>query len=167
VTARPRALLAALVTAALLGATPAAAAAACPKTSLGAVEHEVMCPVCGVPLELATDAPQAQRERAFIRRQIADCRSKDEIKAALAAQFGKTVLALPGDRAGGGKTFSDYAVYAIPAAALVAALAAIAFGLTRWRRGRGEPLPASGAPTTESTPADAKRLETDLERYDL
>jgi cytochrome c-type biogenesis protein CcmH/NrfF len=160
-------LLAALVAAAALAAAPAVAAGACPKTSLGAVEHEVMCPVCGVPLELATEAPQAQRERAFIRREVASCRSKDEIKASLAAQFGKSVLSLPGDRAGGSTSFSDYAVYAIPAIALIAALAAIAVGVTRWRRRRGQPMPATGAPTTDSTPADAKRLEADLERYDL
>ena len=30
-----------------------------------------MCPVCGVPLELATEAPQANRERAFILREVA------------------------------------------------------------------------------------------------
>jgi len=160
-------MLTAVLVASLLTAFPTAAGAACPKTSLGAVEHEVMCPVCGVPLELATEAPQAQRERAFIRRQIAACRSKDEIKASLARQFGKSVLALPGDRAGGSDTFSDYAVYAIPAAALIAALAAIAVGLTRWRRRRGEAAPAAAPSSATAKPADTKRLEADLERYDL
>ena len=38
----------------------------CPKTTLGDVEDEVMCPVCGTPLGLATEAPQAERERALI-----------------------------------------------------------------------------------------------------
>ena len=45
--------------------------------------------------------PQAQRERFFIERQIADCRSKEEIKNALVAQFGESVLALPGDNGEG------------------------------------------------------------------
>ena len=45
------ALLAALAALAL----PAAAAAQdCPKTSLGDIEDEVMCPVCGTPLGLAS-----------------------------------------------------------------------------------------------------------------
>ena len=62
-------------------AVPAAATADCPKTTLGDVEDEVMCPVCGTPLELATEAPQAQREREYIEQLIADCRSKDEVKS--------------------------------------------------------------------------------------
>ena len=62
-----------------------AAAATCPKTSLGDIEDEVMCPVCGTPLGLASEAPQAQRERAYIERLIASCKSKDEVKRALVA----------------------------------------------------------------------------------
>src|SRR3712207_7870845 len=61
------------------------------------IEDEVMCPVCGTPLSLATEAPQAIQQRRYIERLIADCRSKDEIKEALAAQFGDAVLALPGE----------------------------------------------------------------------
>ena len=57
-----------------------------------------MCPVCGTPLALATEAPQANRERAFIQRQVNACRSKDEIKRTLVAQFGDSVLALPATR---------------------------------------------------------------------
>ena len=44
---------------ALLAPAAAALAADCPQTTLGDVEDEVMCPVCGVPLGLATEAPQA------------------------------------------------------------------------------------------------------------
>ena len=76
-------------------ALPPAALAACPQTTLDDLEDEVMCTVCGTPLGLATEAPQAQRERALIERLIARCRSKDEIKGALAAQFGRRVLATP------------------------------------------------------------------------
>jgi hypothetical protein len=61
------------------------------------VENEVMCPVCGTPLNLAEEAPQAERERAFIEREIDRCRSKAQIKRALVAEFGESVLALPGD----------------------------------------------------------------------
>ena len=81
----------------LLTLALAPAAAACPKTSLGDLEDEVMCPVCGTSLGLATEAPQAQRQRAYIERLIADCKSKEEVKAALVAQFGDEVLALPED----------------------------------------------------------------------
>jgi cytochrome c-type biogenesis protein CcmH len=153
--------IAALV--AVLGAllaAPAVAAAQCPRTSLGDIEDEVMCPVCGTPLALATDAPQADRERAYIETLIADCRSKDEIKAALAAQFGDEVLALPGDA--GDDDLGDVLVYVIPAVGITLAAAGIAFAVVRWRRARGPREPAqAGAPGAEG------RLEADMERYEL
>jgi cytochrome c-type biogenesis protein CcmH len=150
-----------LIAALLALAVPAAAAAQqCPQTTLGDVEDEVMCPVCGTPLGLATEAPQAQRERAYIERLIADCRSKDEIKRALVAQFGEGVLALPGDE-GGDDDLEDVLVYLIPAVAILLALAGISVAVLRWRKGR----PRRGEPT--STAAGEARLEADLERYDL
>ena len=140
--------------AAALALLPAAALAHCPQTTLADVEDEVMCPVCGVPLELATEAPQAQRERAFIQGQIDRCRSKGQIKQALVAQFGQRVLAKPEDKG------FDVVAYLVPALALVLALAAITFAALRWRR-RQRAAPAAGAP------AAGERLESDMERYDL
>jgi cytochrome c-type biogenesis protein CcmH len=151
------ALVAAFVIA--FAAPGAAAAQDCPKTTLGEIENEVMCPICGTPLSLASDAPQAQRQRAFIERQIAACRSEDEIKRALVAQFGEAVLALPGDE--GDDDFGDVLVYLVPALGIAAALAGIAFALLRWRGRR----PGRGAPATAGT--DASRLDADMERYDL
>jgi len=150
--------------AALLLATLAAPATAadCPKTSLGDIEDEVMCSICGTPLGLAADAPQAQRERAYIERLIADCRSKDQIKRALVAQFGESVLALPGDT-GDDNGIEDKLVYIIPAVAILAGAAGIAFALTRWRRDRGRgstSRPAAAAP-------ESNRVDVDMERYDL
>jgi cytochrome c-type biogenesis protein CcmH len=150
--------------AALLLATLAAPATAadCPKTSLGDIEDEVMCSICGTPLGLAADAPQAQRERAYIERLIADCRSKDQIKRALVAQFGESVLALPGDT-GDDNGIEDKLVYIIPAVTILAGAAGIAFALTRWRRDRGRgstSRPAAAAP-------DSNRVDVDMERYDL
>ncbi len=77
-----------------------------------------MCPICGTPLGLATESPQAQDEREFIQRLIDDCRSKDEIKTALVAQYGERVLALPGDE-GGDDDLGDVLVYVIPALAVL------------------------------------------------
>lgn len=152
-----RALAAALALAAL--ALPSAAAAAdCPQTTLGDIEDEVMCSVCGTPLGLASEAPQAQQERAFIERQIADCRSKDEIKRALVAEFGESVLALPGD-AGDDNGIEDTLVYVIPALGIVLAGAGIAFALSRWRR---RPRAQGAGPN-----GDSSRVDHDMERYDL
>ena len=56
-----------------------------------------MCIVCGVPLELATESPQANQERDLIRQLIAQGLTKDEIKDRLVAQYGTEVLATPSD----------------------------------------------------------------------
>jgi cytochrome c-type biogenesis protein CcmH/NrfF len=151
--------LATLLLLALL-APAAADAAACPKTSLADVEDEVMCPVCGVPLGLATEAPQAQRERAFIQREVESCKSKSEIKSELVAQFGDRVLALPPDKG------FNLAVYLVPAAIVLAGAAAVATVALRRRR---TPAAASNgsAPTPTLADEDAARLEADLQRYDL
>jgi cytochrome c-type biogenesis protein CcmH/NrfF len=148
----------ATVAAMLAGPAVAAAAASCPRTTLGDVEDEVMCPVCGVPLNLATDAPQANRERAFITAQIRQCRTRSQIKDALAAQFGDRVLATPKPK-GFGLT-----AYVLPIAGFLAATAAIVVAALRWRRRRPREA-AAGAAAVD--PQDAARLEADLRRYDL
>jgi cytochrome c-type biogenesis protein CcmH len=144
---------------AALAAPGAALAAECPKTTLGDIEDEVMCSICGTPLGLAAEAPQAQRERVFIEELIADCRSKDEIKRALVAQFGESVLALPGD-AGDDDGLEDVLVYVIPAVGLLLAAGGIALALNRWRGRPRADKPATAAP-------DASRVDADMERYDL
>ena len=141
---------------ATLAMLPAVASARCPRTTLGDVEDEVMCPVCGVPLELATEAPQAQRERAFIQAQIRRCRSKSQIKRALVAQFGQRVLAKPE-----GKGF-DLVAYLVPALGVLLAAAAIAVAALRWRR-RPRRDEAVATPASES----GARLDSDMERYEL
>jgi cytochrome c-type biogenesis protein CcmH len=148
----------ALILAALALLVPAAAAAQdCPRTSLGDIEDEVMCPVCGTPLGLASEAPQADRERAFIQRQVDSCKSKDEIKQALVAEFGDSVLALPGDQ--GDDDLGDVLVYVIPAVGIVLAAAGIAFAVVRWRR--------PDRPGRAVAGAEGARLDDDMERYDL
>jgi cytochrome c-type biogenesis protein CcmH/NrfF len=149
--------VAVLVAAAVLGAptSQALAAADCPKTSLADLENEVMCLVCGVPLALA-DAPQAQRERAFISRLAAQCQTKQQIEAALVAQYGPRVLALPK------ATGFRLTAYLVPVLAAVLAAAGLAFAGTRWRRrARAAPRALFTAPVD---PARAARIDADLER---
>jgi cytochrome c-type biogenesis protein CcmH len=147
---------AALILAALALASSAATAA--PRASFNDVEDEVMCTVCGVPLNLAPqDAEFAIRQRAFIRRQVAAGRSKEQIKDALAEEYGREVLALPDDEG-----FS-LAAYAVPIGVLGAALIALALAVPRWRRrGRSDRPAAEPALST----ADRRRLDEDLARYD-
>lgn len=153
---------AALAAALIVLALPAAAVAQeCPRTTLGDIEDEVMCPICGTPLGLAAEAPQAQQQRAFIERQIAECRSKEEIKRALVAQFGDGVLALPGDSSGE-DGIEDVLVYVVPAFGILLALGGIGFAVVRWR---GQDRRARAQPATARS--DSARLERDIERYDL
>jgi cytochrome c-type biogenesis protein CcmH len=144
---------------ALLALSPLAAAAA-PQTSLSEVEGEVMCPVCGTLLELA-ESPQALRQKEFIKQRVAEGESKEEIKAALVAEYGEEVLALPEDE---GFTLSAYLV---PIIAFAIAVIALGFGVWKWRRAGGSAGP--GPPATAQGPSseDNRRLDEDLGRYDL
>lgn len=154
----PIALLCALVASLALGVPAVAWAQSCPQTTLADIEDEVMCPICGTPLALATEAPQAQRQRAYIERQIAECRSKDEIKQALVAQFGESVLALPGD--GDEDGVGDVLVYVVPALGFVLAMGGITLAVLRWRR-------RPRAPAVAGPLAEPGRLDSDMQRYDL
>ena len=151
-------LLTLLLAAAALLALPAAALAQCPKTTLGDVEDEVMCPQCGIPLELATEAPQAQSERRFIEQQVAACKSKEEIKDQLVAQFGPGVLALPEDDG------FNLAVYLVPILALLAAAGGIALAVGRWRRARPAAATGIDAAPARMDAEDAERLDADMKK---
>jgi len=137
---------------------PATAVAACPRTSVADVEDEVMCPVCGTPLALATEAPQAQRERAFIFGLVQQCRSKDQIKTALVAEFGDDVLGTP-DTEG-----FDLAAYLVPALVLLGSAIGVGVAGLRWRRARMTAVASAAPPTID--PSDSARVEADLRRYD-
>ena len=154
-----RALAGVLAATVLLGSLPGAALAASPRASLPDIEDEVMCPVCGTPLNIS-EAPQAEREREFIRTQIARGQTKEQIKRALVAEYGTAVLAVPDDEG------VDLAAWAVPAAALLLAALSIALALPRWRRRRPAGGGAERAPVAELGAADANRLERDLARYD-
>jgi cytochrome c-type biogenesis protein CcmH len=135
---------------------PGAAAAEGP-ASLTEIEKEVMCPVCGTLLQLA-ESPQAQRERVFIKRLIAEGRSEEQVKDALVAEYGDEVLALPPDSG-----FS-LSAYLVPIVAFLVAAVALAFGILRWRGGGSG---GSSSPAAGPKGADAERLDADLARYDL
>jgi cytochrome c-type biogenesis protein CcmH len=148
--------LSALVLALALVTTPTALAQVPePQTTLPDIEDEVMCPVCGTTLELASESQQAVRERELVRTLIAEGRTKEEIKDALVAEFGEEVLALPDDEG------FDLAAWLVPGLAILAAGVAIFVGLRRWRAATPEPE----APAEPLGTDDAKRLDADLERY--
>jgi cytochrome c-type biogenesis protein CcmH len=137
---------------------PAVALAAAPRASLVDIEDEVMCVTCKIPLNIA-EGPQPNREREFIRGLIDRGRTKAQIKAALVAEYGPNVLALP-ESDGVGLT-----AYAVPLALLALLAAGLALLLPRWRRR----APAGPAPESAAAPplnsAETRRLDEDLARY--
>jgi cytochrome c-type biogenesis protein CcmH len=153
-----------MVAMALVGPAAAAASPAphpAPQTTVNEIEAEVMCPICGTLLELA-ESPQARREKVFVAKLVAEGKSKAEVKDALVAQYGPSVLALP--RASG----FDLSAYLVPILAIAIAAVALAFSVLRWRRsGRAEEPSASEAAASAPQGEDAERLEADLSRYDL
>jgi cytochrome c-type biogenesis protein CcmH len=174
---RRAALIALALLATLGGAGAATAMAATPRTSFYDVEDEVMCVSCGVPLEIA-ESPQADRERAEIRRLVAQGLTKDEVKDELVATYGRNVLALPEDNGFG------LAAYLVPLALGAGMVALLLLLLPRWRRRRGAAddtfagraataagapaggATAAGAPAAALSDADTRRLDEDLARYD-
>jgi cytochrome c-type biogenesis protein CcmH/NrfF len=152
-----RVFLAALLALAMVA--PAAATAE-QRASLAEIEKQVMCPVCGTLLQLA-ESPQAQREKAFVKRLIAEGKTEDQIKDALVAEYGEEVLALPPDSG-----FS-LSAYLVPIVAFLLAAVALAIGVWRWRRAGG-PKDGGGSPRAAGpSDEDAERLDADLARYDL
>jgi cytochrome c-type biogenesis protein CcmH len=138
----------------LLVTLVAATGAVQPRASLPDIEDEVMCVQCKTPLNLST-AAVAEREREFIRREIARGKTKDEIKAGLVDRFGPAVLAMPEDEGFG------LAAYLVPVLAGLLALAAVVLWLRRWRGPA-----ASTAPAKAPGAADSRRLERELAAHD-
>jgi cytochrome c-type biogenesis protein CcmH len=149
-----------VVLAALVLAALAPGASAAERASLTEIEKQVMCPVCGTLLQLA-ESPQAQRERVFINRLIAEGKSEEQVKDALVAEYGAEVLALP---QGSGFSLSAYLV---PIIAFLLAAVALALGVVKWRRA-GDSKGNGGEPRPRGPSGDdADRLDADLARYDL
>jgi len=118
----------AVVVAALVLAGPAAACAH-PRTSLGYLEGQVMCPTCHTTLD-QSDSAAAQRIEHFIQVRIDQCATSGQIKDELVANFGAGILAAP-PRKG-----FDLIVWWLPIGGIVLGAIAVAFGVWRWSRGR-------------------------------
>jgi cytochrome c-type biogenesis protein CcmH/NrfF len=157
---RARLVLAALAAGAVLVAPASPALAGVhPRVSLPAIEREAMCVTCKVALN-ESQSPQANLEREYIKELIGKGEGEGEIKRALVAQFGPTVLGMPGAHG------FDLAVYLVPAAVVVALLAVVALLLPRWRRRSRNAIAHGVAGADVLTAADAARLEADLAHFD-
>jgi cytochrome c-type biogenesis protein CcmH len=137
-----------------LGLVPSAASAAA-RAQLPDVEDEVMCIVCGTLLA-ESEAPQADRERALIRKLIAQGDDKDQIKDALEAEYGQRVLATPS-----GHGF-DLLAWIVPGVGILLVGGGLVFAALRLRRRDHDGPP----PQPDLDPADAARLREDLSSYE-
>jgi cytochrome c-type biogenesis protein CcmH len=150
-----RASLAGVAALVLLAAAPVAMASAQHPTLVG-IEGDYMCLLCRVPLD-ESNSPAANQERAVLRRLIDQGLTASQIKARMVADYGSDVLAAPPD--------SGFNILAwwLPIVGILAGAAAIAYGVWRWSRGRGEP---PGGPVSRMDPDLDRRLDDELARFD-
>ena len=123
--------------------------------TLGELEGEVMCPTCKTTLDMS-DAPIANRIRAFISARIVAGDTKSEIKRKLVAQFGPAILAEPS------KKGFNLLAWVLPFLGLGLGAVALAWLAWRWSR-RSAPLAAAGPPLD---PELDRRVDDELARFD-
>jgi cytochrome c-type biogenesis protein CcmH/NrfF len=148
--------LAAVLVAALAVAGPASAACLHPKTSLTALEGEVMCPTCHTTLD-QSDSLAARRIEHRIQVLVDRCETKDEIKADLVRNFGAGILAAPPHKG------FDLLAWWLPLGGIIAGALLVAFGVWRWSRARG---PDDEPPSDALDDETERRLDELLARFD-
>jgi cytochrome c-type biogenesis protein CcmH len=146
-----------LIVASLLAPITSALAA---NASLPDLEDEVMCTICGTTLQLS-NSPQAERERVFINKLIAEGKDKDQIKAALVDEYGSEVLAVPSDSG-----FDLVGGWILPAVGILAGATAVGMAAFRWRRRQRDDDDDDPTPVPALGTEDDRRLNEDLGRYD-
>ncbi len=150
-----------LVLVALL-ALAAPALASEQRPTLEELERELTCPTCKQSLAMS-NAPVADRMRAFIRERIAAGDTKSEIKAKLVAEFGEGVLAAPPKRG------FNLLAWILPLGGLAAASVALGLLARRWLRGRADEAPNEGPSLNGRPPLDPeleRRVDEELARFE-
>jgi cytochrome c-type biogenesis protein CcmH len=131
--------------------------------TLAELEKRYICPTCQTTLELS-NAPVAERMRAFIRERIAAGDSRSEIDEALIADFGEEVLAAPP------KEGFNLLAWVLPLLGGALAVGGLAFALVRWSRTRPEPeAPPGPASANGGPPLEAeleRKVDEELARFD-
>ena len=129
-------------------------AAAAGPPSAADLEAELVCPVCETTLD-QSNAPIAQRMKAFIRVRIAAGDSEQEIKDALVDEFGPAVLATPP------KSGFGLLAWLLPLAALAVGAIAVGLLIRSWSRRR--------TPADDGQPLDPqleRLVDDELARFD-
>jgi cytochrome c-type biogenesis protein CcmH/NrfF len=140
-----------LLVAVLVIAGPASAAA---RLNYPTIEDQYMCVSCNLPLPEA-ESDQASREKALIRRLIAQGDTAAQVKTAMVAVYTDKVLQLPP------QSGFNLVAYIVPIAAVILLVGLLLAVLPRWRRRSV----AVAAPVALGD-ADNVRLDADLARFD-
>ena len=118
------------------------------------LEAELVCPVCETTLD-QSDAPVAQRMKAFIRERIAAGDTERQIKDALVAEFGPGVLASPP------KSGFGLLAWLLPLGALAAGAVTVGVLVSAWSRRRAAP---EAVPPLD--PELERRVDEELARFE-
>ena len=146
--------------AALALAAPALASEEHP--TLGELEGQLMCPICEGETLAQSDAPAAQRIKAYIQQRIDEGATRSEIKRELVEQWGTRILAAP-PRHG-----FDLLAWLLPIVGVLAGALVLGVLAWRWTRVR-EPEPTPQRWSLNGHPLDPdeeRRLDDELARFD-
>jgi len=146
--------------AALALAAPALASEQHP--TLGELEGQLMCPICEGETLAQSDAPAAQRIKAYIQQRIDEGATRSEIKRELVEQWGTRILAAP-PRHG-----FDLLAWLLPIVGVLAGALVLGVLAWRWTRVR-EPEPTPQRWSLNGHPLDPdeeRRLDEELARFD-
>ena len=142
-----------LVLAVMLVLVPIASAAQ-PQFTMSEIESQLMCPTCQSRLDLS-HSPAADRIRAFVEKKRLEGWTAQQVKDALVADFGPSVLAAP-PAAGIGLV-----AWLVPIGAVLVGVGIVIALALVWRR-RRSPTPVTEALST-TVGMDA-RIDAELER---
>jgi cytochrome c-type biogenesis protein CcmH/NrfF len=145
-----------LLAAAVAALALAAPAAACVHpASQSKLEAELVCLQCHTTLD-ESSSPFANQMKADVARQIALCRSEQQILDSMVAQFGPTVLSTPQTHG------FDLLAWILPLGGALLGAAALAVGAWHWSRRRG---PHDPPPSHALDPADERLVDEELARF--
>lgn len=136
----------------------AATAFAADRPTLPALEPQLMCVTCKIPLSVA-DSAEATQERELIKELIAQGKDEHQIKQDLVAQYGPSVISTPSTKG------FQLSAYLVPLVVVLALLAVALTLLPRWRRA-AKVRAQTREPVPTLTRAEAERLERDMRRFD-
>ena len=153
-------LLAALLALATVTATQTARAATHPsRVSFTQAQQQFNCTICHEPLNEAKSA-EAYQENALLRTLIAKGDTMAQIKRAMVANYGVSVLANPPKRG------FAILIVVVPVAVILLGLMVVAYTIPRWRRRAAEQERQPHTQAAAISDADQQRLAADLARHD-